>query len=427
MKVQSVHPDSPLFGYVRKGWQLVSVNGREVTDTLDYQFKSADDNLSLIFEDTSGVTKQFDFGLDRPNDLGLIFEDDKILRCKANCIFCFVHQQPKGMRRSLYVKDDDFRLSFKHGNFVTLSNLTKSDIDRIIEQGLSPLYVSVHATENKLRRCLLRNEKLEPVVPLLKRFIKAGITFHTQVVVCPGVNDGPGLNGTIKDLAELYPGVQTIGIVPVGLTKYRQKLTPLKVYDTNGAAEMTDVINLFQKKFLKQYGTRLVFAADEFYVLAGREVPRLSEYEEMEQFENGIGMLRWTITQFNRRKKALYKTQSKKKVAMITGVSAAPTLQKDIIGPLASKTGLKVDLVPIENKFWGKTVTVSGLLTGGDIMHTIKKIDTNYDTILLPPNCINDDSLFLDDMKLDYLKSKAKAEIIIGSYFIADSLKEALS
>ncbi len=398
-----------------------------MTDTLDYQFKSADDNLSLVFESTDGAAKKFDFGLDRPTDLGLIFEDDKILRCKANCIFCFVHQQPKGMRRSLYVKDDDFRLSFKHGNFVTLSNLTKFDIDRIIEQRLTPLYVSVHATDDKLRRCVLRNERLEPIVPLLKKFIKAGIAFHTQVVVCPGVNDGPALDRTVEDLAELYPGVLTIGIVPVGLTKYRQKLTSLKTYDKNGATEMTDVISLFQKEFLKKYGTRLIFAADEFYVLAGYDVPRLSEYEEMEQFENGIGMLRWTITRFNRRRNSLYQLKSKRKVAMITGASAASTLQKEIVGPLVSEKGFKVDLIPVENKFWGKTVTVSGLLTGGDIMHTIKKIDANYDTILLPPNCINDDSLFLDDMMLDYLKNKSRAEIKVGSYFIADSLKEALS
>ncbi len=427
MKVQSIHPDSPLFGYVRTGWQLVSVNGREVTDTLDYQFKSADDHLSLIFENSDGAAKKFDFGVERPNDLGVIFEDDRILRCKANCIFCFVHQQPKGMRRSLYVKDDDFRLSFKHGNFVTLSNLTRQDVDRIIAQGLSPLYVSVHATDNKLRRCLLRNEKLEPIVPMLKRLIGAGIVFHTQVVVCPGINDGPALNRTIEDLAKLYPGVRTIGIVPVGLTRYRQKLTPLKTYDRGSAAEMIDIINSFQKEFLQRYGTRLVFAADEFYVLAGHDVPRLSEYEEMEQFENGIGMLRWTITQFNRRKKSLYKTKSKKKIAVITGVSAAPTLQKEIIEPLVAETGFNVGLIPIENKFWGKTVTVSGLLTGGDIMRTVKKIDNNYDTILLPPNCINDDNLFLDDMKLDYLKNKSEAEIKVGSYFIADSLREALS
>ncbi len=427
MKVQSIHPDSPLFGYVREGWQLVSVNGQPVTDTLDFQFKAADDTLSLVFKNPGGAASKFDFGIDRPHDLGLIFEDDKILRCKANCIFCFVHQQPKGMRRSLYVKDDDFRLSFKHGNFITLSNLTETDIKRIIDQNLSPLYVSVHATDDILRRCLLRNEKLEPIIPLLRRLIKAGIVFHTQVVVCPGINDGTALNRTIEDLASLYPGVQTIGIVPVGLTKYRQRLTRLKSYDKTGAGEMIGLIDVFQRQYLKKLGTRMVFAADEFYVLAEREIPRLFEYEEMEQFENGIGMLRWTITQFNRRRKALSKKKSKKRVALITGVSAFPTLQREIIGPLVKNTGLAIDIIPVENKFWGKTVTVSGLLTGGDIRRVVKIVNGNYDVIILPPNCINDDNLFLDDMNVQDLKRKLKADIRIGSYFIADSIYEAVS
>lgn len=427
MKVQSIHPDSPLFGYVRKGWQLVSMNGRPAVDTLDFQFKAADDTLSLVFESPGGTIRKFDLGLDRPQDLGLTFEDDIILRCKANCVFCFVHQQPKGMRRSLYVRDDDFRLSFKHGNFITLSNLTKQDINRIIDQHLSPLYVSIHATDDKLRRCLLRNEKLEPIIPLLKKFIKAGIIFHTQVVVCPGINDGPALYRTIEELAALYPGVQTIGIVPVGLTRYRQRLTPLETYDKTRAGEMIDLIRSYQHDFLKRYGTRLVFAADEFYVLAERAVPRLSEYEEMEQFENGIGMLRWTITQYNRRSRMLYQKKSKKRIALLTGVSAYPTLKSGIIDPLVKKTGLAIDIFPVENKFWGKTVTVSGLLTGGDIRRAVEKVEADYDAILLPPNCLNDDYLFLDDMALNDLKKSFKTDINIGSYFIADSIREALS
>lgn len=406
---------------------MVSINGRSVTDTLDYQYQSADDNLSLVFENPEKATKKFDFGIDRPSDLGLTFEDDKILRCKANCVFCFVHQQPKGMRRSLYVKDDDFRLSFKHGNFITLSNLSEKDIRRIIRQNLSPLYVSVHATNDSLRRCLLRNEKLQPIIPLLKRFIKAGIIFHTQVVVCPGINDGAALNRTIEDLAALYPGVQTIGIVPVGLTKYRQRLTPLKTYDKQNAGGMIDLIVSYQNEFLEKSGTRLVFAADEFYVLAERDVPRLSDYEEMEQFENGIGMLRWTITQFNRRRRLLYSRKSEKRIALLTGVSAYPTLRTEIIDPLFKKTGLVIDIFPVENEFWGRTVTVSGLLTGGDIRRAVKKLETDYDIIILPPNCINDDDLFLDDISMAELKKKSKIDLRIGSYFIADSIYEALS
>lgn len=424
MKITVVDKNSPLFGYVRPGFRLLKVNGEEVKDNLDYMFKSAEEFLSLEFEDTSGKIVRFD--LECPPDPGLTFEPDKICRCKNKCIFCFVHQQPKGMRRSLYVRDDDFRLSFTHGNFISFSNVGDDDIRRIIEQRLSPLYVSVHATDDKLRKHLFNNKNLPPIMPQLRHLAEHGITFHTQVVVCPGVNDGAHLEKTINDLYSLYPAVQTLGVVPVGLTRYREKLPQLTPFDKSKADRMVAYIHSRQKVFLKQSGTRFVFAADEFYILSDRKLPKLSEYETMEQFENGIGMMRLFIADFNRRRRYIKNLPKNKKIAVMTGKSAFNKFNENIINPL-KKDGFKIDLFPVENHFWGKSVTVSGLLTGRDILAQVKKIARNYDIALLPPNCLNNDMLFLDDMSLEQFRAGVGIPVEAGDYSMIDTLKEALA
>ncbi|UCD16303.1 MAG: DUF512 domain-containing protein [Candidatus Zixiibacteriota bacterium] len=422
-----VNPNSPLYGHVRRGHRLVGINGEPVADSLDYQFKMAEDVVRLEIEDSAGASRIFRFRADPLLDLGLTFEDDRVFRCDNNCLFCFVHQQPKGMRRSLYIKDDDYRLSFTHGNFISLSNLAERDLARIIHQRLSPLYVSIHATDETLRRCIFQNEKLPPVLPLLERLIAGGIAFHTQVVVCPGVNDGEQLDRTINDLFALYPGVRTLGVVPVGLTRYRRRLPEIASYDPAASRRILSFLHGKQKKCRESHGTRFVFASDEFYLMAGRNLPKLHEYEDMAQFENGIGMLRWTITQFNRRRRYLKGLAAKRRIIMLTGKAAYNILNTHVVEYLREETNVAVHLVGIENSFWGSTVTVSGLLTGQDLLKALRNIYKEFDLAIIPPNCLNNDRLFLDDMSLQQFRRLARMDVRVGSYQIADTVREVLS
>jgi NifB/MoaA-like Fe-S oxidoreductase len=246
------------------------------------------------------------------------------------------------------------------------------------------------------------------------------------VVICPGINNGEHLEKTVNDLFTLYPGVETLGIVPIGLTKYRKKLPDIKPFTTKKAIETIDYLEKRQKEFKKKCGSRFVFMADEFYILANRDFPSIYEYEAMEQFENGIGMMRLLLTDFNRRKRILKRHRIGKKILMITGKSAHLSLENLVISKLR-KYRINVHLLPVKNKFWGKNVTVSGLLTGGDILSEIKKLRPyNYDVAILPPNSLNNDDLFLDDMSLGHFKSRVETEVMVGKYSIIDTLKKAV-
>jgi putative radical SAM enzyme (TIGR03279 family) len=423
MKITGVDRSSPLFGQIRPGYRVAKINGRDVIDSLDCLYKlSGEDRLRLLFEDPKG--ERHKITLDNPGDLGLEFEPDTIKVCKNKCIFCFIHQQPKGMRRSLYVKDEDFRLSFTHGNFISMSNLSESDMRRIVRQRLSPLYVSVHTTDDRLRQFMFQNKKLKSVLPQLRRLTNHGITIHTQVVVCPSINDGEHLEKTIDDLYRLYPGVQTLGVVPVGLTKYREKLPKLESFDKSGATVILDFIHDKQASFMREKNTRFVFAADEFYILTGREFPRISEYETMEQFENGIGMMRLLLTDFNRRKQFL-PSNRKKRILFLTGTAAYDTLENDIL-PILKEKKLMIDLLPIENNFWGGKITVTGLITGNDMLRRLKNTKKRYDLIVLPPNCLNNDDLFLDDMSLMEFCRAIDTDVMVGKYSLVETLNEAM-
>lgn len=426
MKVREVDPQSPLFGRVRAGFTLQMLNGREVIDSIDFQFRSADEQVRLKFADTRG--REFELEVNGLHgDLGLRWEEGKIKRCKCKCIFCFVHQQPKGMRRALYIKDEDYRLSFTHGNFITLSNVSDDDIARIIEQRLSPLYVSVHTTDDQLRGEMLGNRKLRPILPQLKQLAAAGIQLHTQVVLCRGINDGLHLAKTVLDLAALYPQVATLAVVPVGLTRYRQRLPRLRTYTGRQSGQIVSHIESLQAQFLKTLGTRFVWAADEFYVNANREFPRLSTYEEMAQFENGVGMAREFITGFNRRRRSLRNIHSKKRALLVTGRSAWLFLTQQVMPYLLWEFNLRVALQPVANRFWGKNVTVSGLLVGRDIIAAVKPFVRNFDTVVLPPNCLNADNLFLDDVTLREFEDAIARPVVVGSYNIAETIKEVYS
>ena len=424
MKILAVEPDSPLFGYVRPGYKIKSVNGKEILDSIDFRFRTSDENVEITFADDNGKELDFKFEEMYTDDLGLTFDDGKVRVCKNDCIFCFIRQQPQGMRRVLYVKDEDYRLSFTHGNFVTLSNTTDADIERIIEQRLSPIYVSVHATDDKLRRCMLKNEKLTPIIPRLRELTQGGITVHTQVVLCPGVNDGIYLEKTIDELSALFPDIETLAVVPVGLTKYRDNLPDLRNYRPDEAASIIDYIEKRQKEFYKEHGSRFVWPSDEFYVEAKRPFPARSVYEEMNQFENGIGMVREFITMFNYRKKQLKKYTSDKRVLFLTGYSAYPFFKKEILPYINDVLKLNVELFPVTNEFWGEMVTVSGLLTGQDMLRQARIKRDDFDAVVLPPNCLNEDDLFLDNLSLGQFKTALGKEVYIGQYNLAETIKE---
>lgn len=424
MKILDVNPASPLYGHVRPGYRVVSINGREVLDSIDFRFRTADEQFRIKIADPSGEESDFQFSQGDTADLGLTLDDSRVLTCKNKCIFCFVHQQPKGMRRELYIMDEDYRLSFTHGNFITLSNVSDEDIERIIGQRLSPLYVSVHATDDKLRRCMMRNEKLAPIVPRIRHLTENGITIQTQVVLCPGINDGAQLENTIEQLSALYPGVQTLAVVPVGLTRFRENLADLRTYRADEAATIIDKIEKFQKHFLTGIGTRFVWPADEFYVAAKRDFPGRTVYEEMQQFENGVGMARESITSFNRRRRHLKKIKSDKRVLFLTGHSAYPFLSTEFIPYLRDQIGLQISLDPVVNRFWGETVTVSGLLTGQDLLRQSRKRANEFDAVVLPPNCLNSNDLFLDNLTLDQFRSVLARPVFIGRYDLAATVRE---
>jgi len=406
---------------------VFAINGKRVLDSIDFRYRIADESVTIRFADHSG--RELEFQLDMPDSggLGLTLDDDAIKRCRCDCIFCFVLQQPKGLRRSLYVKDEDYRLSFTHGNFITLSNVTKQDMTRIIRQRLSPLYVSVHTTDDGLRLSMLRNQKLTPILSHLRYLSRNGITLHTQIVLCPGINDGPQLEKTINDLAQLYPGVETLAVVPVGLTRYREHLPDLRTYTTEEAAAVVDYIEMRQRELLELLGTRFIWAADEFYVLAGRSFPRRTSYEQMAQFENGVGMAREFITTFNRCRMSLRNMRSDRRTLFLTGSSAYPFLSRQIAPFIRDELKLNLSVHPVRNLFWGETVTVSGLLTGKDLLEQACDKAGKYDALVLPPNCLNRDNLFLDDMSLQQLQSSLDKPVVVGRYNLAETIREVFA
>jgi len=425
LKILSVDPNSPLADDVKEGYSVITVNGNPVEDGLDFQFKTSDEKVKIFFSDENDLHVVYKFDDFEAMDLGLTFDEGKIKTCKCNCVFCFVAQQPKGMRRSLYIKDEDYLLSFTHGNFVTFSNTTDEEIERIIEQRMSPIYVSVHATDEELRQNLIRSRRPRLIMPLLRHLGDNGIEMHTQVVLVPGLNDGRYMEKSINDLAALFPRVRTLAVVPVGLTKYREKLTKLRNYTKEESIEIVDYIESRQKEFLKTKGTRFVWPADEFYVMADREFPGQSEYEEMDQIENGIGLARELITQFNRKKRHLDNIASDKRVMFMTGQSSIRLLEKHIGKYARENLNLKLDIKMVANRFWGESVTVSGLLTGKDMLDVIHKNIDSYDKFVIPPDCLNSDALFLDNMSYNDFCEQAKREVIIGDYDVAQTIREA--
>ena len=409
LEIARVAPDgSAAENGLKAGDRILTINGEEAHDVIDYRFLIAEERVSLVIQRKDGKTRRRAFDKDPDDDLGLEFHLFRITRCRNRCIFCFVDQMPAGCRRSLYIKDDDFRASFLHGNYITLGALSEADWDRIFRQRLSPLYVSVHATDPELRSFILRNKKTPDILASLRRLADGGIKMHTQIVLCPGINDGHHLVRTIEDLAGLFPSVMSIAVVPVGITSKRKGLFPLRTFRTAEARAVIRSVESLGRTFKKQTGTSLVFASDEFYIKAGSPLPPASHYEEFSQIENGVGMTADFLQAASRlRLPAAVRTGA---FTVVTGVSFSKILAP-VLAKLTSAGGPTLRLVTAKNFFFGPTVTVAGLLTGSDILRALKNKRLG-DAVIIPENAIKEDEdLFLDNMSIAELEHRLQAPV----------------
>ena len=411
--IAQVEPGSPAaLAGIASGDTLVSINGRPVRDIIDYQYYAASSCVRLCVDRPDGSRFHATIPNDYDTRLGIHFDElafDGERRCANKCVFCFIDQLPKGMRSSVYFKDDDYRLSFLQGNFVTLTNLSDSDIERIIRLRLSPLYVSVHSTDEETRRALLGRTKVatRPIMPTLRRLGQGRIEFHAQVVLVPGLNDGAMLEQTIDDLAGLWPSCASLGIVPVGLTSHREGLDKLEAVDSDLAGQVVHIVHEAQRRLLDTRGVRFVFAADEFYYLAGQEIPARDEYEGYPQLENGIGLSRLFSDEFE---EAWGSLPERAGVAVdftvVTGVLGARSISH-ACAMLSRIEGVRVRVLPVANRFFGESVTVSGLVVGADIVDALneakssREADCGFpgDFVAIPDVMLRrGQERFLDDM-----------------------------
>ena len=407
--ITSVDPRSPAErAGVRPGERLREISGHPIQDVLDYRFFGYDKNPVLTLE-RDGGSRKLRVKKAEGEDLGLNFETylmDKARSCANRCVFCFVDQMPPGMRETLYFKDDDARLSFLMGNYLTLTNLSEREIQRICDLRISPINVSVHTTDPELRCRMLQNRRAGESIEVMRRFAKAHITMNCQIVACPGLNDGPALDRTLRELGALHPAVESVAVVPVGVTRYREGLPEIHPYTGEQAAALIDQVEAFAKGFLAEHGTSLAWCSDEFYLLAGRELPEKGYYEDMDQLENGVGMLRLLLSQAELAAEDDFSHLSPSPFAVATGLSAAPFIRQ--AAELVQKRcpTLKGTVYPIVNDFFGHTITVSGLVTGKDLMAQLQGKDLGQ-RLLIPSNMLRSgEQVFLDDVTVDQV-SKA--------------------
>ncbi|PYM18921.1 MAG: DUF512 domain-containing protein [Candidatus Rokuibacteriota bacterium] len=397
--VADVRPRTPAASVgLKRGDRVLAINGHALRDAIDFQFHAADDRLTLLVERIGGTRA---IALRRRGvDLGIELEPPRpgeISTCANKCVFCFIHQLPKGLRKSLYVKDDDYRLSFLHGNYITLSDLDERAMDRIVEQRLSPLYVSVHATDPTLRHELLGRPRHDAaILPRMERLAAAGIRMHAQIVLCPGLNDGAHLARTISDLAPFHPHVATTAIVPVGLTRHRERLPKLRALERDEAGRLVDVVDAWQDGFLATLGSRFVFLGDEVYLLAERALPPAVAYEGFPVAEDGIGLVRRFEDGGRRRVRRLRPGTRARHVTVVTGEMFAPRLIA-LLTTLPVAERIRVAAVP--NDFFGRGIGVAGLLTGRDIQRHLASAGRLGDEILVPGAAVRDgEGVFLNDL-----------------------------
>lgn len=428
-KIAGVEPDSigEELG-LKPGDRLIAMNGQEIRDVIDYMYYEASSDLSLLVE-ADGEEILFEIEKESEEPLGLDFEDyliDGQRRCKNKCIFCFIDQLPKGLRETLYFKDDDARLSFLMGNYITLTNLSEEDLERIIKMRISPINISVHTTDPELRVRMMANPNAAKINEILKRFFDAGIEMNCQIVLCKGVNDGRHLKKTLEDLAELAPCVRSTSVVPVGISRHREGLYPLVPFEKQDAADVIDLIEEIGARQKRKNGLRGCYPSDEFYVMAGRPVPEEEFYDGYPQLENGVGLMRSLQQELE---EALEETRGDdlpRRIGIITGVLASGYMQ-ELMAKIRQKfTGLEVEVYPIVNHFFGERITVSGLVTGTDIVDQLTG-RTLPERLLIPSSMLRaEQDLFLDSMSLQQVSKALNRPISVSTNDGADLLNKVI-
>jgi putative radical SAM enzyme (TIGR03279 family) len=388
---------------------IIAIDSETVDDVIDYQFLVSEEHITLLVRRQSGETETLSIDKDPDDNLGITCSPFRTKRCSNRCIFCFVDQMPEGCRKSLYVKDEDYRASFLYGNYITLGTLSETEWGRIFRQRLTPLYISVHTTDPVLRSFMLGKKKAPDIMESLRRLAAGGITMHTQIVLCPGINDGPRLQKTVEDLSSLFPAVASIAVVPVGLTKFRKRLFRLRLVTRQDARVVLKSITSVGTRFKKRFGTRLVFPADEFYIKAGVPVPPFSFYEDFPQIENGVGMVADFLRNVARAN--VPKRLAPIKATVVTGVSFAKILGT-VLKRLRNIQDIAIRQVTVPNRFFGPSVTVTGLLTGGDILRALRGMQLG-DLLMVPAEALKeDDDMFLDGMSLDQLSQRLSIKTV---------------
>ena len=420
--ISYVEPGSAAYdGGILPGDRLLSVNGRKIKDIFDYRFYTSEENVSLELEDADGEEYIVDIEKDPDEDLGISFAEpliDADRGCCNNCVFCFIDQMPPGMRETLYFKDDDTRLSFLTGNYVTLTNIGYAELDRLVKYRLSPINVSVHTTNPELRCRMLRHKGAGDILKKLDVLRKGCITVNAQIVLCPGINDGAELERTLDDLLSFSECVASVSVVPVGLTRYREGLPELRLPTREDALAVLDTVARFQQKALVKAGTRFVYAADEFYIYAGRELPEYEEYEEFPQLENGVGMLRlldFQVCEYlrsdGRRLRKKLGKGFKRDVDAATGVAAYDFIEKLCRYVEREFPGLNVRVHRIVNDFFGHSVTVSGLITGGDLVSQLEGKMLSRELLITENMLRSGETVFLDDVTMEQAAERLNINI----------------
>lgn len=410
VRITSVEPGSPARrARIHKGDTLISINGNAITDVLDYRFYMTDEHLEILLCDQEKKLRTVVVEKDEYDDLGLEFETylmDRQMGCKNACIFCFVDQTPPGMRKSLYFKDDDTRMSFLFGNYTTLTNLKEGDIQRIIKMHISPINISIQTMNPVLRVQMMKNPFAGESLKFVRMLTEGGIKINTQIVLCPGYNDGEQLEYSLSELAKLGPNVQSIAVVPVGLTRYREKLTPLRGFFPQEAVEVVKTMERWGEYFCKEYGTRTAYASDEFYILAGKDFPPCEFYEDFAQLENGVGMMTLMQHDFAQALKEAQLEQSPAahRCTIATGQLAYPMMQDFAERVQQAFPQVQVQVKKIRNDFWGPTITVAGLITGQDLLAQLEGLDLGSE-LLIPANMLrHEQDRFLDDLTLEQVQ-----------------------
>lgn len=430
--IKAVQPDSigEELG-LEPGDILLSIDEQPIEDVLDYYYLMDNEYITLQILTKDGETAECQVEKDEDEDLGLVFEEEfmgSYQHCHNHCIFCFIDQLPKGMRDTLYFKDDDSRLSFLNGNYITMTNMKEADFEKIVRYQMSPINVSVHTTDPELRVKMLRNPRAVEIMDRLRALAAAGITMNGQIVLCKGVNDGAALDRTIRELSELRPQMQSVSIVPVGLSRHREGLYPLEAFSAEDCAKVIDQVEAYQRQFVQEDGMHFIHASDEFYIQAGRELPEEERYDGYLQIENGVGMMRLFINEAEEAIEALNPAADYEGHVSLVTAPCAGGFIRQICQRLESLfPRLKVDVHVIINHFFGEQITVTGLLTGQDICTQLAGLDLG-ERLLLPENLLKaDEDIFLDDMSLKELEKTLQIPISIvkssGSDFVHSILE----